>query len=364
MDDLDYMQEAIDLAARGEGFTSPNPVVGAVVVKDGEIVGRGWHEAAGQPHAEVIALEEAGERARKADLYVTLEPCNHTGRTPPCTRKILEAGIGRVVVAMADPNPDVTGGGIDYLKKKGLSVEVGLGQQAVARQLEWFVKYIRTKTPFVILKCAMTLDGRMATSSGDSRWVTGEASRAFVHQLRHAADAILVGSGTLRTDNPRLTSRLSGRPSRDPRRIVLDTTLSIDESAALLRLNSSAETMLVIGPEHDPDKRRRLEKAGVFFLEMELENGYVNLAALMQRLGEMEITSLLIEGGARVAGSALTAGIVDKVCLFYAPKILGGDDGVPMCRGTGPRLMRDARPVTNVTVRQFDGDIMVEGYLG
>ncbi|MFP4445005.1 MAG: bifunctional diaminohydroxyphosphoribosylaminopyrimidine deaminase/5-amino-6-(5-phosphoribosylamino)uracil reductase RibD [Desulfosudaceae bacterium] len=363
MDDIDYMQEAIDLATRGEGFTAPNPVVGAVVVSNGEVVGRGWHAAAGKPHAEVMAIEAAGPRARSADLYVTLEPCNHTGRTPPCTRKILEAGIGRVVVALRDPNPDVAGGGIEYLRARGVAVTEGVGQRAVARQLDWFVKYIRTKLPFVTLKCAMTLDGRIATRTGDSRWVTGEASRAFVHRLRHAADAIMIGAGTLQADHPRLTARLEGRPARDPVRIVLDTRLSIDEDAALLHLQSDAKTMLVAGPGHDPDKRRRLEASGVHVVEAAMESGRVDLAALMERLGGMGITSLLLEGGARVAGSALAAGIVDKVCLFYAPRILGGDDGVPMCRGAGPAQMADALPVHHLRVRRFDRDVMMEGYL-
>ncbi len=359
MDDKYYMQQAIDLAARGEGFTSPNPVVGAVVIKKDRIVGRGWHEAAGRPHAEVVAIDDAGSQAKGADLYVTLEPCHHTGRTPPCTRKILESGISRVVIGMRDPNPHVTGGGADYLRDRGLSVVVGVEKDQIARQLEWFVKYVRTGRPLVTLKCALTLDGCLATRTGDAKWVTGEAARAHVHYLRHISDAIMVGSQTVKTDDPRLTARLEGQNTRDPQRIILDSGLGIDENARLLHLDSDAETILVVGGDYDHQKRKRLEDAGIRVMETEQKNGHIDLAMLMKRLGEMEITSLLIEGGAQVAGAALAAHIVDKVCLFYAPKILGGDDGIPMCRGKGPERMQDALSVKNVSTERYGTDIMI-----
>ena len=358
-----FMETALELAARGAGHTSPNPMVGAVVVKNGEIVGRGWHQKAGGPHAEVHAIDEAGERARGAALFVTLEPCNHVGRTPPCTQKILSAGIAHVVMAMADPNPDVEGGGADFLIRNGVTVETGVCEDQARRLNEIFIKYIRTKRPFVVLKCAATLDGRIATRTGDSKWVTGPASRNYVHELRHRVDAIMVGINTVTTDNPRLTARLEGKEGVDPVRIILDTNLSIPEEANVLRIASAADTIIVTGNAAPSHKRERMEASGAKILVADLKDGRIDLDALMNRLGQMGITSLLIEGGATVAASALKAGIVDKVCFFYAPKILGGDDGVPMCRGAGPELMRHAIPVTDITVRQFDGDVMIEGYI-
>ena len=364
MDDTYFMEQAISLAANGEGFTSPNPMVGAVVVKDGRIVGRGWHQAAGKPHAEVNAINDAGPLAEKADLYVTLEPCNHTGRTPPCTEKILQSGISRVVMAVRDPNPGVTGGGLAFLRSRGVEVVEGVCREKAARQIEWFFKFVREKKPFVTLKCAMTLDGRIATRTGDSRWITGETAREHVHRLRHAVDAIMIGVGTVRADNPRLTARLKDRPTRDPIRVILDSRLTADENAAVFNLESPAETILVTGKAVDPERRARFEKTGVRVIAVNQDQtGGIDLPDLMQRLGEMDITSLLIEGGGRVGGSALRSGIVDKICFFYAPKILGGDDGVPVCAGTGPELMKDALRIKDMTLRRFDEDFLVEGYL-
>jgi len=363
MNDSEFMSIALDLARRGEGFVAPNPMVGAVVVKEGSIIGRGFHEAVGKPHAEINALNQAGTRARGAVLYVTLEPCNHTGRTPPCTEAILRAGIRRLVVAMRDPNPRVTGGGIEYLQQHGVEVTEGVCEAAVRRLNEIFVKYMATGRPFVIAKCAATLDGRIATRTGDAKWISGEASRQFVHRLRHAVDAILVGAGTVNADDPSLTTRIAGFAGKDPRRIVLDTRLSISESAGMLNLNSDAETILVAGPDPGKQACRRLQDAGVEILQVPLHRGRIDLDALMQRLGEKSITSVLIEGGGAVIGSALRAGVVDKVYFFYAPKILGGDDGVPICRGTGADRIEDAIRLENLQVRRFGADVMVEGYI-
>jgi diaminohydroxyphosphoribosylaminopyrimidine deaminase/5-amino-6-(5-phosphoribosylamino)uracil reductase len=244
-----YMQMALDLATQGTGFTSPNPLVGAVVVKDHKVVGRGYHERFGGPHAEVNALNQAGEQARGATLYVTLEPCNHTGNTPPCTEKIVAAGIRRVVVAMTDPNPAVTGGGNAYLRNAGIEVVDGLAEDAARRQNAFFIKHIQTGRPFVILKCAATLDGRIATRTGDAHWVSGPESRQFVHELRHAVDAILVGVDTVKTDDPSLTTRLSDGEGCDPTRIILDTHLSIPLNARVLTQSSTAETIVVTGAD-------------------------------------------------------------------------------------------------------------------
>lgn len=367
MDDERFMGLALTLAEKGRGFTSPNPMVGAVVVKDGEVVGEGWHRACGTPHAEVNAIDDAGTAARGADIYVTLEPCNHTGKTPPCTRKILSAGIKRVVVATADPNPGVAGGGNAFLRSKGIDVVVGVCEKEAQVLVEDFVKFIKTGRPFVIVKCASTLDGRIATRTGDSKWVTGPSARGFVHRLRHAVDGIMVGVDTVKMDDPSLTTRIDagvhGRPAKDPRRIVLDTRLSIDPSAKLLSIESQSGAIIVCGPDSDRKRRAAIEATGALVLESPLKEGRIDMEQLMDGLGGLGITSLLIEGGGSVIASALSAKIVDKILFFYAPKILGGDDGVPVTRGEGPALMRDAVGVSDMKVRTFGDDIMVEGYI-
>lgn len=354
------------LAEKGRGNTAPNPMVGAVVVKGGKIVGRGYHKAVGGAHAEVNAIDDAGDAARGATLYVTLEPCHHTGRTPPCTKKILDAGIGRVVMAMADPNPDVKGGGAAFLVEKGIAVESGLCEKQARKLNEVFIKHVTTKNPFVLLKCAATLDGRIATKTGDARWVTGPSARNYVHGLRHWLDAIMVGIGTVMADDPSLTTRLDNRTGRNPVRIVLDTHLRIDENAKVLNFASDSQTIIVTGPQaasEQAPKKARLEEKGARVLTAEVENGQIALSPLMNRLGAMGITGILLEGGAKVIGSALKAGIVDKTAFFYGPKILGGDDGVPVCAGNGATLMADSLRVKDISVRRFDDDVLIEGYL-
>jgi diaminohydroxyphosphoribosylaminopyrimidine deaminase/5-amino-6-(5-phosphoribosylamino)uracil reductase len=368
IDDEKYMKMALDLAEKGRGDTSPNPMVGAVIVNGDKIVGKGYHRAAGTAHAEVHAINDAGKLAKHATLYVTLEPCNHTGRTPPCTEKILAANISRVVIAMKDPNPHVKGDGIGYLKANGVSVTSGVLQAEAEKTNEVFVKYIQTRQPFVILKCAATLDGRIATRTGDAKWISGEESRQYVHELRHAVDAIMVGIETVKSDNPRLTTRLKNRTGRDPTRIILDTRLCISEQAKMLQLDSKAETIVITGDlSAAPDllmKKDRLEKQAVRVLQAPVKENRIDLKALMDLLGDMEITSLLIEGGGSVIASSFSTGIVDKIMFFYAPKILGGSDGVPICNGPGPDLMKDCIPVRDISIRRFGGDILVEGYLG
>ncbi|RLB98777.1 MAG: bifunctional diaminohydroxyphosphoribosylaminopyrimidine deaminase/5-amino-6-(5-phosphoribosylamino)uracil reductase RibD [Deltaproteobacteria bacterium] len=361
-DDRRFMQMALDLAALGAGRTSPNPMVGAVVVKDGRVVGMGYHQQAGGPHAEVLALDEAGGQAVGATLYVTLEPCNHHGRTPPCTKRILAAGIRRVVSAMGDPNPAVAGGGHARLRSAGLIVDEGLLADAAARLNEAWIKYIRTGLPFVVLKCAATLDGCIATGSGDARWITGPAARERVHRLRSQLDAILVGVGTVIADDPQLTSRLPDGSGRDPLRIILDARLETPPESRMLGLDSPAATLIVCAEAADPERRRRLEAAGARLLTAPLKDGRIDLVALMTRLAAMQVTSVLIEGGARVAASALAGRIVDKVMFFYAPKILGGE-GVPICRGPGPQRMAEALAVRNLEISRVDGDFLVTGYL-
>jgi diaminohydroxyphosphoribosylaminopyrimidine deaminase/5-amino-6-(5-phosphoribosylamino)uracil reductase len=362
MDHEFFMKKALALAKKGQGYTSPNPMVGAVIVKDGEVKGKGYHQAVGQAHAEVNAIEDAGSQAKGATLYVNLEPCNHTGRTPPCTRKILEAGIKRVVVALEDPNT-IAGGGSVFLKQNGIEVIAGVCENQAARLNEAFLKYVNSKTPFVTIKCAATLDGRIATRTGDSRWVTGEKARRHVHRLRHAVDAILVGIGTIHADNPSLTTRLDSNKGVDPIRIVLDTHLSISPDAKILKLNSNSDTILVTGNTVSEAQKKKVAKNRVRFLAQPVKNGQIDMKALMVQLGSMDITSLLIEGGSQVIASAFGSGIVDKALFFYAPKILGGDDGIPICRGPGPRLMKDCIRATNIRIRRFDDDVMIEAYI-
>jgi diaminohydroxyphosphoribosylaminopyrimidine deaminase / 5-amino-6-(5-phosphoribosylamino)uracil reductase len=367
-EDNRFMKMALDLAKKGEGFTSPNPMVGAVIVKDGKVVGKGYHQAAGKAHAEVNAVDDAGALAKDATLYVTLEPCNHTGRTPPCTEKLIAAGIRRVVAAMTDPNPEVKGGGLKYLKSRGVIITSGVCETRAKRLNEAFIKFVRTKRPFTIVKCAATLDGHIATKTGDSKWVSGEESRQFVHRLRHAVDAIMVGVNTVEKDDPSLTARIAATSKtfkpKDPIRIVLDTRLRIPENAKLLRLHSQSDTILVTGSSVSRDKKRRLEKKGVRIIEMPVKSELIDLDRLMDHLGSLAVTSLLIEGGGRVIASALSAGIVDKIHFFYAPKILGGDDGIPICKGPGADVMNDCIAVKDIRVQRFGNDVMIEGYIG
>ena len=366
MNDETIMKMALNLAEKGIGYTSPNPMVGAVLLKDGELVGKGYHQAAGKAHAEVNAIDDAGPLAKGATLYVTLEPCNHVGRTPPCTEKILAAGIREVVVAMRDPNPNVTGGGIEYLQRQGIQVRWGVCEAEAIKLNEAFIKYVASQRPFVIVKCAATLDGRIATRTGDSKWVTGPESRAFVHRLRHAVDAIMVGIHTIQQDDPRLTTRIEGEGGKDPVRIILDTRLSIAEEANVLRLKSDSATILVCASSEAGErsqKRSRLEKKGVRIVEAPLKSDRIDLDKLMIRLGADGITSLMIEGGGDVIASALADGVVDKLFFFYAPKILGGDDGVPICRGRGPERMDGCIRVRNMEVRRFGSDVLIEGYI-
>jgi len=358
-----YMQMAIDLAAQARGFTSPNPCVGAVVVKDGRIVGQGFHRAAGCPHAEVEALNDAGEDARGATIYVRLEPCNHFGKTPPCTHKILECGIRKVVAGCMDPNPDVCGGGLQYLADHGVEVVSGVLEQKAEALIEDFIWYIRNRTPFVTLKCAATLDGRISTVTGDSKWITCEKSRAFGHRLRHESDAILIGSGTLHADDPSLTARIKDFRAKDPLRVILDTNLTIKHNAKVLTQESDAQTLIVSGPDASYDKKIMLEDMGAVVIDVPLGDKGLDLNALMVKLGQMSVSSLLIEGGGTVAGSALRTGIVNRVMYFMAAKFLGGNDGTAVFCGPGPKLIKDAFELENVEIRRFDSDILVQGYL-
>jgi diaminohydroxyphosphoribosylaminopyrimidine deaminase/5-amino-6-(5-phosphoribosylamino)uracil reductase len=360
--DETFMKMALELAEQGRGWTSPNPMVGAVIVKDGGVVGKGFHQAAGGPHAEIHALNDAGGEAEGATLYVSLEPCNHTGRTPPCTEAILKSGIKRVVAGMRDPDPRVTGDGLGFLQSQGVETSVGVCEDACRRINEAFIKYATTSRPFVILKCAATLDGCIATSSGDSKWITNPLSREFVHEIRHAVDAIMVGIGTVIKDDPRLTTRLEGRETKDPMRIVLDTRLSIPEDASILHIRPHSGILIVCGHSAPLEKRKKLEERGIRFLTLGDKEGRIDLVALADELGKLGTTSLLVEGGSRVNGSALRDGIVDKVYMFYAPKLCGGQ-GIPICAGPGVEVMEQTINLQDITVHRFGDDVMIEGYV-
>ncbi len=359
MKDQQYMKLALKLAARGRGKTSPNPLVGAVIVKEGEIVGRGYHQKAGEPHAEINALKEAGERAKGATLYVTLEPCDHYGKTPPCTEAIIDSGLKRVVIAMEDPNPRVQGAGIKRLQATNLEVKVGVLAEQAKKLNEVFVKYITTKTPFVVLKNAVSLDGKIATRTGDTKWITGKQSRQIVHRLRDWLDGILVGRGTVAADNPRLTARLP-EGGNDPTRIILDSKLEIGQQARVINQQSTAETIIATTKQADIEKKKQLEQVGVKILEAGEEQ--VDLSYLLDKLGELEITGLLVEGGGQVNTSFWEEELVDKLYYFLAPKIIGGEEAVPVVAGKGVAKVKDSIGIADKEIKEVGEDILITGY--
>ncbi len=360
--DRDYMAQALDLARKGEGTTSPNPMVGAVVVREGVVVGRGFHERAGGPHAEIAALREAGERARGATLYVTLEPCNHTGRTGPCTEAVLAAGVARVVAAMRDPNP-LAGGGLERLAAEGVTVSSGLMEAEARRLNEAFISFVTKKRPFILLKAAATLDGRIATRTGDSKWITGPEARAHAHRVRRALDAILVGVGTVLADDPTLTARAPGLSAKNPVRVILDTRLSTPPGSALLRSASESAIWIFCGGDFPQERREALESAGAEVIPAGCDaSGRVDLRRVMEILARRSVLSLLVEGGSRVHAAFLAARLADKVHFYLAPKILGGDDGKPVFAGPGPERIADCPELSDVSVHRFGPDIMIEGY--
>ena len=357
-----FMARALELARLGLGRTSPNPVVGAVIVKDGEIVGEGYHQRAGNPHAEVHALNQAGEKARGATLYVTLEPCSHFGRTPPCADAVIRAGLSRAVVAMVDPNPLVAGNGIARLKEAGIQVKVGVLEKEARKLNEVFIKFITTGMPFVVMKTAMTLDGKIAAHTGDSRWVTGPEARGVVHQLRDRYDALLVGIGTVMADDPLLTTRLPDGNGRDPVRVVVDSRLRIPVAARVLHLSSTAPTVIACTEQADPVKRAELEKMGVEVVVAPEQGGMVDLEWLLQELARRGLTGVLVEGGSRINASLLARGLIDKVMFFIAPKLIGGESAPGPVGGEGVARMTEAVPLERVKVKSVGVDILVTGY--
>ena len=355
-----YMRQALDLAAKGLGRTSPNPVVGAVVVRDGVVVGRGYHHRAGEPHAEVLALAEAGEKARGATLYVTLEPCCHRGRTGPCTEVVVASGVARVVAAMEDPNPLVAGRGLACLERAGVAVTCGVLRREAARLNEVFIRYITSGRPFVVLKMAASLDGRIATRTGDSRWITGAAAREYVHRLRDRYDAVLVGVNTVLTDDPALTTRLPEGGGKNPLRIVLDSRARTPLNARLF--SEQGRTLVAVTAAAPRTRVAELERRGAQIVVVPGDGPRVDPRALLQELGRLEVTSLLVEGGATVAWSFLARRLVDKVVWFLAPLVIGGRDAVPAVGGEGADVLKGAFRLGEVEMRRLGNDFCLEGY--
>jgi len=356
-----HMRRALYLARKAEGQTSPNPMVGAMVVKSGKVIAEGYHKKAGLPHAEIVALRKAGSKAKGATLYVSLEPCCHQGRTPPCTEAIVAAGIKRVVVGVRDPNPLVCGKGTRHLKKNGIEVVAGVLKRDCERLNETFIKYIRTGRPWVILKSALSLDGKIATRTGDSQWITGPKAREYAHRIRNNVDAILVGAGTVCADDPRLTVRLKKGEVRNPVRVIVDGKYSVPISARVFS-NARRERVVYATLGGLPVARKnKLQKMGVEILVVKRKKGRVDLAQLMDELGAMEITSVMIEGGAEISGNVFDEKLVDKLIYFVAPKIIGGKDALGAVGGQGIDRLKEALQIKGMTVARLGDDLVIEG---
>ena len=360
--DREYMQLALSLAAKGVGYTNPNPMVGAVIVKDDQILGQGYHKCCGQGHAEVEAFKDAGDAdVRGATIYVTLEPCSHYGKTPPCADKIIEKGIRRAVIGAPDPNPLVSGRGIAKLQAAGIEVVSGLMAEESIRLNEIFMKYIVDKKPFVLYKSAMSLDGKTATSAGESQWISCEASREEVHRLRNQYMSIMVGIGTVLADDPMLNCRIPG--GKDPVRVVVDSQLRIPTDCRLVQSAGDIPLIVACLPQADPDKRQTLIDLGADVLTVGEKDGHVDMAALVSLLGQMGIDSVLLEGGPTLAFAAFEAGIIDKVQIYAAPKILGGVTAKTPLGGKGFEKLSQAPQLKGLSARTVGDDICITGYL-
>lgn len=354
-----YMRLALELAANATGRTSPNPLVGAVVVKDNRVVGCGWHRKAGTPHAEVHALRQAGELARGAEVYVTLEPCAHYGKTPPCAKALVEAGVKKVYAALLDPNPKVAGKGFKMLEDAGIKVEYGFLEDEARRQNEVFLKWIEHKKPFIAMKAAMTLDGKIATASGQSKWITNETSRRYGYKLRDMYDAIMVGINTVKEDNPSLTARVEG--GRNPVRIILDSSLDIDMNANVIT-DGAAKTIIATTDLAERAKMASLEKMGVQVLVVDRDgHNRVDIVKLMDILGQQKICSILAEGGATLHGSLTENHLVDRAYFFIAPKIIGGALAKSPVMGEGILDLSQALELDEMEIEKLAGDILITG---
>lgn len=357
------MERALSLAGLALGSTSPNPAVGAVVIKDGEIVGEGYTQPPGLSHAEIVALEGAGEASRGAELYVTLEPCCHFGRTPPCTRAIIEAGISAVHIATLDPNPRVSSKGRAELERAGIKTYLGYMEKEALELNEPYVKYITTGIPFVTAKFAMSLDGKIATRSGHSQWISCEESRRFVHTLRYRADAIMVGVNTILLDNPHLTVRISGDGGtviKQPYRVVVDCNGKTPLTAQIFQ--EPGKTLLAVSESLDTEKANAFLKQGAGLIKAPAMGGFLDLGTVLSELGKREVTNLLVEGGGTLLGSFFDRGLVDKVVAFIAPIIVGGKAERSVIGGVGVEKVQQAKHLKNVKITMYGDDVLITGY--
>jgi len=358
-----FMRHALDLASRGRALASPNPMVGAVLVRDGQIVGEGFHRYAETKHAETLALEQAGAAARGSTLFVTLEPCSHQGRTPPCTGQLIAAGIARVVAAMRDPNPLVAGTGLGILREAGIAVETSNGEAEALKLNEAYCKFIQTRSPFVTLKAGMTLDGKIAQADGHSQWITHESSRQRVQQLRFESDAILTGIGTVLADNPRLTDRTGLQRRRPLLRAVVDTWLRLSPCSTLVRSRAEGDILVFCSQQRDTARQQQLEACGVEVMPTTTTGGKVDLSAALTELGRREITSVVIEAGPTLNFEALRSERVDKLLCFIAPKILGGQSPLPLAGGEGFVRLGRSLQLRFASIENVGEDLLVEAYV-
>lgn len=352
------------LATLALGQVSPNPAVGALVVKDGEIVGQGYTQPPGSAHAEIVALQQAGDKAQGATLYVSLEPCNHYGRTPPCTESIVAAGIAEVHMAMIDPNPLVSGRGEEALQKEGIKTCVGDHEEEARDINEAYIKYIKTGIPFITAKFAASLDGKIATRKGDSKWITGSEARKFVHYLRYTNDAIMAGANTMIADDPLLTCRYAGTGGAVKNRqirVIVDGLGRTPPDARVF--GEPGKVLVAIGEEVDSSKKRALVASGAELLEFSAPEGLIDMAGLLKMLGKRDITSVMVEGGGLLLGSLFDAALVDKVVAFLAPMVIGGDKAILAVSGTGVEKIADAPRLDRVSVEKFGDDVMISGYI-
>jgi diaminohydroxyphosphoribosylaminopyrimidine deaminase/5-amino-6-(5-phosphoribosylamino)uracil reductase len=361
---MDYMKQALSLAKLAVGQVSPNPAVGAVVVKDGEVIGQGYTQPPGSWHAEVMALKQADQRSRGGVMYVTLEPCCHYGRTPPCTKAIITAGISEVHMAMLDPNPLVSGKGEEELQREGIKTYIGEHEEETREINEAYIKYITTGMPFVTAKFAVSLDGKIATKTGDSEWISGSEARKYVHYLRYTTDAIMAGANTVIADNPRLTCRCAGKGGevrKQPLRVIVDGK---GRTSALAQVfNEAGQALLALDRSIEPEKKKTFTQAGVELLELPAKQGRVDLKLLMKSLGERGITSVLVEGGGILLGSLFDYRLVDKVIAFIAPIIIGGKKAKTAVVGKGIERVIDAIKLERVSSEKFGEDVMISGYV-
>jgi diaminohydroxyphosphoribosylaminopyrimidine deaminase/5-amino-6-(5-phosphoribosylamino)uracil reductase len=362
-DDDRMMARALALASHGEGLVEPNPMVGCLIVRDGQIVGQGFHPHFGGPHAEVVALEQAGGAARGASVYVTLEPCCHQGKTPPCTAALIRAGVSRVVVALSDPFPSVHGKGIAELKMSGIRCQVGVMADEAARLLAPYRKLLAAGRPWVIAKWAMTLDGKIATRAGDSRWISSEASRAVVHQLRGRVDAIIVGSGTARIDDPLLTARPAdvADVKRTATRIVVDSAASLAATSRLVQTSQDVPVMVAAAEGAAPATCDALTAAGVEVFRCAGEDHAQRIKSLLAELGRRRMTNVLVDGGGRLLGTLFDRQLIDEVHVFIAPKMVGGNAAISPVGGAGIEQMAQALALADITIEELDGDVYVHG---